>query len=325
MSEPIESKPEEVIESKPEDEFEHINETIAGYTGDSDDDDGDDDVSEEMDDEESEEMDDETREKQKQTLLKLKEFMASMEPQWKVKDFINIQKGGTFFYVFLLMVLFQNFNITACVYLSLHGTYGALWLLKDRIFPDKQWEVRIELHQACITVVPFLLSYWVSPLLIIKNHVQVDNFRIMLAINSHTIGCVMMMASDTQKYFQLKEGRKLITDGWFATSRNINYLGEMMIYFPYALLGNSIWPYIILFVYWTTVFYQNMKKKDMSIKAKEGGLEYIKNTNLLLPYGDEEEINKFILYHYQIHTFHYIIISLFTFVSVYATLSYFFS
>ena len=151
MSEPIESKPEEPIESKPEDEFEHINETVSGYTGDSDDE-----VSEEIEDEESEEMDDETREKQKQTLDKLRQFMASMEPQWKVKDFINIQKGGTFFYVFLLMVLFQNYNITACVYLSLHGTYGALWLLKDKIFPDKQWEVRIELHQACITVVPFL-------------------------------------------------------------------------------------------------------------------------------------------------------------------------
>ena len=90
----------EPTELKQEDEFEHINETIGGYTGDSDDE-----ISEEIqheESEESEEMDDETREKQKQTLLKLREFMASMEPQWKVKDFINIQKGGTFFYVFLL-------------------------------------------------------------------------------------------------------------------------------------------------------------------------------------------------------------------------------
>ena len=47
----------EPTELKQEDEFEHINETIAGYGGDSDDE-----ISEE-----SEEMDDETREKQKET------------------------------------------------------------------------------------------------------------------------------------------------------------------------------------------------------------------------------------------------------------------
>ena len=304
-----------VIKREAEQEYEHLehmNETE--YV------DSDDASSEEIDEESSEEII-----IKQETMEKLTQFIVSMESQWKVKDFINIQKGGTFFYVFLLMVLFQNFNITACVYLSLHGTYGGLWLLKDKIFPDKQWEVPIEIHQACISAVPVLLSFWVSPLLIIKNHVQVNNFRIMLAINSHTIGCVLMMASDTQKYFQLKEGRKLITDGWFATSRNINYLGEMMIYFPYALLGNSMWPYMILFSYWYSVFYRNMIKNDMSIKAKEGGLEYIKNTNLLLPYGDEGEIKKLILHHYQIYTFHYICIALFTFLPVYATLSYFFS
>ena len=317
-----------VIKREAEQEYEHLehmNETEYVDSDDASSEEIDEESSEEIDEESSEEMNNEIREKQLETLDKLRLFMVSMESQWKVKDFINIQKGGTFFYVFLLMVLFQNFNITACVYLSLHGTYGGLWLLKDKIFPDKQLEVPIEIHQACISVVPFLLSYWVSPLLIIKNHVQVDNFRIILAINSHTIGCVLMMASDTQKYFQLKEGRKLITDGWFATSRNINYLGEMMIYFPYALLGNSMWPYMILFSYWYSVFYRNMIKNDMSIKAKEGGLEYIKNTNLLLPYGDEGEIKKLILHHYQIYTFHYICIALFTFLPVYATLSYFFS
>ena len=34
----------------------------------------------------------------------------------------------------------------------------------------------------------------------------------------HTLGCVTMMASDTQKYFQLKEKIKLIKDGWFKKS-----------------------------------------------------------------------------------------------------------
>lgn len=214
------------------------------------------------------------------------------ETRFKVKHFINVQKGCTFFYVLFLMIFYQNFNTTACTYLSLHGTYGFLWLIKDHIFPDKNWEQDVELHQACITIVPFLLGYWVSPYLIIKNYVEAGNFRIFLSITSHTIGCVVMMASDTQKYFQLQEGKKLITNGWFENSRNINYFGEILIYFPYVLLGNSIAPYLFLFVVWTVHFYQNMINKDFSLKGKEGGLEYIKNTNLLLPFGDELELRR---------------------------------
>lgn len=54
----------------------------------------------------------------------------------KVKDAINLHKGLTFFFVLGLMLAYQNFTLGAWVYLSLHSTYGFLWLLKDRIFPD---------------------------------------------------------------------------------------------------------------------------------------------------------------------------------------------
>lgn len=38
--------------------------------------------------------------------------------------FINIQKAGTLFVMFGLMVYFNNFSLGAWVYLSLHGSYG---------------------------------------------------------------------------------------------------------------------------------------------------------------------------------------------------------
>ena len=244
---------------------------------------------------------------------------------YKIKHFINLQKGSSFFYVLFLMVLYQNFNTTSCVYLSLHGTYGFLWLLKDRIFPDKNWEETIQLKEAIISVVPFLLSYWISPYYIVKNHVEAGNLRLFISISSHTFGCVFMMASDTQKYFQLLEGKKLISNGWFSTSRNMNYFGEMLIYFPYALLGNAVFPYLFLIFTWCSYFYFNMVKKDIKIKKKEGGLEYIKNTNLLLPFSDEMEIKKILYYHYRIYTFHYVIISFITFYITFYLLKFFFS
>ena len=74
-----------------------------------------------------------------------------------------------------------------------------------------------------------------APYLLIKNNPIVPHWVIPTSIGVHTLGCVLMMASDTQKYWTLKYRRGLITDGWFARCRNTNYLGEMMIYGSYAL------------------------------------------------------------------------------------------
>ena len=54
----------------------------------------------------------------------------------KLNQIINLHKGLTAFVVIGLMIFFDNFSIAPYVYLALHGTYGLLWLLKEKIFPD---------------------------------------------------------------------------------------------------------------------------------------------------------------------------------------------
>jgi hypothetical protein len=55
--------------------------------------------------------------------------------------FIDPHKGVTFLVILGMMALFSQWqNATAWVYLALHGTYGILWVLKSRNFPDKKWE-----------------------------------------------------------------------------------------------------------------------------------------------------------------------------------------
>ncbi|MEO5583717.1 MAG: DUF1295 domain-containing protein [Saprospiraceae bacterium] len=48
---------------------------------------------------------------------------------------------------------------------------------------------------------------------------------------------VLMMTSEAQKYYTLKYHLDLINEGLFTKTRNPNYLGEMMIYAPYALMA----------------------------------------------------------------------------------------
>ena len=59
----------------------------------------------------------------------------------KQKHFIDIHKGATAPVVFFLILYFHQWeNTTAWVYLALHGSYGFMWVLKSKIFPDKTWE-----------------------------------------------------------------------------------------------------------------------------------------------------------------------------------------
>jgi hypothetical protein len=72
----------------------------------------------------------------------------------QIRHVINHHKGLTALVVGGLMLACGNGLVGAWVYLPLHGTYGVLWLLKERINPDRQWQQAIELPQA---IVLFLL------------------------------------------------------------------------------------------------------------------------------------------------------------------------
>lgn len=86
----------------------------------------------------------------------------------KVKYFINLHKGLTFPFILALMVAYQNFTIGPWIYLSLHGTYGFLWLLKDLIYPDKRWEQEIPIGMGVLSF-GLLGLYWVAPFILISS------------------------------------------------------------------------------------------------------------------------------------------------------------
>ena len=61
--------------------------------------------------------------------------------------------------MYLLMIYFNNYSKGAYIYLSLHGTYGLIWLLKDMTFPDKSMHVKTCLLPAG-ALISLLLLYW---------------------------------------------------------------------------------------------------------------------------------------------------------------------
>ena len=200
----------------------------------------------------------------------------------KAKHAINLQKGLTAFVVIALMWAYDNFTIGPWIYLALHGTYGFLWLLKDRLFPDKQWEQKISLGQG-IFIGIILVLYWVAPFLLISRGVVPSPPLIAAAVALNILGVFLHYGSDAQKYFTLKYHPGLITEGFFARCRNTNYLGEVLIYSSFALLAQHWLPFVILALFVVGLFIPNMRKKDQSLARYPEFAEYKAHSGLLFP------------------------------------------
>ena len=200
----------------------------------------------------------------------------------KTKHFINLHKGLTSLFVIGLMFYYQNFTVGSWVYLSLHGTYGLLWLLKDRIYPDKQWEQEISPIQSVVAF--FILgAYWVAPFILISSGKIPPLPLIAAAISINILGVFLHYASDAQKYFTLKYQPGLITEGFFARCRNTNYLGEVLIYTSFAMLAMHWLSFLILELFFAAIFLPNMMKKEESLSRYVAFEAYQKQSGLLLP------------------------------------------
>ena len=200
---------------------------------------------------------------------------------------INFQKGGTLLFIGALMLWYQNFSAAAWVYLALHGSYGLCWVLKDSVFPDPAWQVRVTFGGAFMAFALVLGLYWLFPWLLISPvlgpRAAPSHALLALCIGLHTLGVVIMMSADCQKYYTLKYRKGLIEDGMFRHVRNPNYLGEMMLYGSYALLVGHWIPWLVLGWVWGCFFLPNMLLKDVSLSRHPGWARYKARTGLVLP------------------------------------------
>ncbi len=212
-------------------------------------------------------------------------FLGGPRPV-RLATVINLQKGATGPYVLALMWTYGTWTAAAWTYLALHGTYGLCWLVKDRAFPDRRWDVRITLGGAAVAVGAVLGLYWVIPWLLLSGAAGPPDRPgavLALAVAGHTMGLALMLGADAQKHFTLRHRPGLVTEGFFARTRNPNYLGEMMIYGSYGLLAAHWAAWAILGWVWLGVFLPNMLVKDASLARHAGWAEWKARTGLLLP------------------------------------------
>jgi len=211
----------------------------------------------------------------------------------KQKYFIDSHKGITPLFIIFLISFYNAWNNTeAIIYLALHGTYGFLWVTKSFIYPDKQWESKVNiLYGFLIWIV--LSLYWLSAYVIVTgNHfMKMKIFEncgpgyLGVLISFYIIGVFLHFTSDMQKYISLKlNPGKLITEELFARSRNTNYLGELFIYLGFILIAKDFLPLIALFIVIVFVWVPNMINKDKSLSRYSNFSEYKRKAKMFFPF-----------------------------------------
>lgn len=217
---------------------------------------------------------------------------------FKLRHIINFQKGATFLFVLFLMKHYNNYSLGAFLYLALHGSYGFLWVLKDYVFGDKNFDKPASIV-AILGCFLLLGAYWYIPFMQISGQGinNPSNYRVLTAVLMYIFGVNIMLVADCQKHFTLKYKKGLISEGMFYRNRNPNYFGEILLYASFAVLVGKWTPWIILGLIWSIVFNMNMYLKDeASLKKKEGWDEYSKRSGKLLFKFFKSDILHYLMY-----------------------------
>lgn len=202
----------------------------------------------------------------------------------KLKYFIDSHKGMTAFYILGLMAFFGTWdNVTAWIYLALHGTYGFLWVCKSRIFPDKSWERTVSVGTGLLTWLALSL-YWIAPFLITSRNSEAPPWLLGICVSIYSFGVFLHFTSDMQKYMQLKLQPQLVHDGLWKRIRNPNYLGELLIYLGFSSLAMHWLPLASLAVFIFVLWVPNMKRKDKSLSRYPGFEGYKKDSWCFIPF-----------------------------------------
>ena len=99
----------------------------------------------------------------------------------------------------------------------------------------------------------------------------------------YMFGLMIMMLTDVEKYLVLRERRGLITHCMHAWSRNMNYVGEIMLYASFGMLVQRWEVWFVYSYMWGLVFMIRILTKDYSLSKKAGWAAYQQKTWLLIP------------------------------------------
>ena len=201
----------------------------------------------------------------------------------KIITFINAHKILVPPIVLAMMWYFSNWSSEAYIYLSLHGTYAILWLIKESLYPDRRFQDKQPVWIGILFIFLPLAGYYLALYLLISRHIVLPPPITGLVLLLYILGIFLDYVVDAQKFHTLRLQRGLIEDGLFGRTRNPNYLGEILIYVAFAIMSWHWLPFLVLAGWVFGFFARNMWAKDRSMARHPGFASYKAGTGLLFP------------------------------------------
>jgi len=217
----------------------------------------------------------------------MNDFGGGRRP-WKLAWVINFQKLATIPLLGGFIAWYHNTTPAAWIYLAMQGSYGLVWIVKDLVCPDPNFQKPITVGAAIASFLTVLGWYWMFGCLLISGVARptypLPSYAwFSLCVSLCILGCAIMVAADAQKYFTLRLKPGLITDGMFRFVRHPNYLGEMMIYSSFAFMVWNWLPVLVLTWIWGGLFAVNMILKEASMSRYPEWAQYKKRSWWLVP------------------------------------------
>ena len=203
---------------------------------------------------------------------------------WRERHVIDLFKGLTGPFVLLVMAATHTFDrADAWAYLGVHGSYGVLWVLKSRVFGDRNWERPLRPVRAVLLTVG-LAGYWAAPVALCLQPEAAPPWLVGLCVGLYGMGVFLHFAADMQKHMHLAHRRGvLLTEGLWARTRNPNYLGELLIYVSFTAMSRHWLPAVLFASVIALEWVPNMLRKDRSLARYSNFEVWRRRSGLLFP------------------------------------------
>lgn len=187
------------------------------------------------------------------------------------------------------MALSGNWSSEACVYTALHGGYGIFYCAKNLLFPYQNFQQMSSLGSQIFLFMGLAICFYSIPFyhIYIAKDSSPTSAQIMVGSILCVLGCLIEFCADVQKEITLSLKRGLITNGFFAYSRNANYFGDSMNYVGLILIASHGTHFYIPQLGFLFLFFQIMLPlmilKDVSISRYPGWDNYYKQSGFFFP------------------------------------------
>ncbi len=177
-------------------------------------------------------------------------------------------------------------DLRQVIYLCLHISYCSWWLLEQWLYPARKqlFNEPASILEFTFSLVFVGLLYALPGYLAFTNSVPLSFTATGVALPLYIFGSLINTAADVQKMTAKLEGAKLVSDGIWRFSRNINYFGDLMRYLSFSVVAGSIWAYIVPSAI-ALLYLQRIAQKEQTMGEKYAEYaDYQQSSRRLIPF-----------------------------------------